>query len=703
MGDFSSYNYPADLVKRLSNFRVFNTFLREFQSELDLDIIKDFFSWPKGSFYFAIVRTDDTSPVAGILARTRDIGTLKECRSRLHRIAEGLDTYYQEKERYPRRIEELGDTLQQADECPSGGVYHYQTNTDCTIYTIECRNEHRREDSSAYRLRYTSERGMELKESSPEMDRNASLNIAMVVPVKDHDLARASVEKMMTRFQKRERVSYRESSYGGYTIFSPTGRIKASFALGRSFLIMTDNPEIITIIIDTMGRKRSALHTNPRYLSYKRNLPDASTMSFFADMQKIVECSKEPLSTNAKTCEFLRSCESLGGWATLQRKQIRGETILTLGAGKVSGELDRLKKGAGEDSLVDLLKIFPQNISNFAAADILDLMKVFGTLTLPDQKADIEEVAGEFTKKNLGLSWEDDVKPALSGRAGISYEFGECMADMLLSKLSLSKSSNDLERCCTNLANIGIAIDISALDHRSRLPSDLQSLAPNYLNELPACPAGGVYAYEAKGSSYSIRCTGNAHKDAGIRGDNPCYLSPGGLAGNTPEGPSKGSKASAIPFLLGLEVKDMGRAQKIINRIGGGRIQFFSQEYKEKKIFVANDGSSAYAFVGNLLLLEIGNRVPCKIEKTIDAISNSRNALSQSKSFRRFQGRLSGKTLFVSRDRIDWISSLLKSFLLLAGSDFREWAEVVGEYEDCWSALTVNGRELRLVFDISAD
>ncbi len=95
--------------------------------------------------------------------------------------------------------------------------------------------------------------------------------------------------------------------------------------------------------------------------------------------------------------------------------------------------------------------------------------------------------------------------------------------------------------CRSNLKNIGTAIDMWAKDHPGTYPAQLSALTPDYLVEMPICPAAGKSSYrlligsEAPGKEskstddYYVECSGENHANAGLGPGRPAYTSETGI------------------------------------------------------------------------------------------------------------------------------------------------------------------------------
>ncbi len=96
----------------------------------------------------------------------------------------------------------------------------------------------------------------------------------------------------------------------------------------------------------------------------------------------------------------------------------------------------------------------------------------------------------------------------------------------------------DLTACKTNLKNIGTAMEMYATDWSGRYPPNLETLVPEYLDELPSCPAAGEFRYAFEGSEserninryrdyFYLYCQGEHHTAVGVPGNLPAFDSVG--------------------------------------------------------------------------------------------------------------------------------------------------------------------------------
>jgi hypothetical protein len=102
-----------------------------------------------------------------------------------------------------------------------------------------------------------------------------------------------------------------------------------------------------------------------------------------------------------------------------------------------------------------------------------------------------------------------------------------------------ARGQGELTACKSNLKNIGTALEMWAIDNEGKFPESLGQLTPEYLREIPACPAAGLDTYSAaytvtprEGNDlndYEVSCGGHHHADVGLEEGYPRYNSEQGL------------------------------------------------------------------------------------------------------------------------------------------------------------------------------
>lgn len=102
--------------------------------------------------------------------------------------------------------------------------------------------------------------------------------------------------------------------------------------------------------------------------------------------------------------------------------------------------------------------------------------------------------------------------------------------------LEKQNSIKKVGQCFINLSKIAVALENYVEDHDGKLPANLRELVPEYLQEVPHCPAAGTDTYsesfhiiekESENPEqprvYVIYCKGFNHKDAGLGNDSPRF------------------------------------------------------------------------------------------------------------------------------------------------------------------------------------
>jgi hypothetical protein len=115
------------------------------------------------------------------------------------------------------------------------------------------------------------------------------------------------------------------------------------------------------------------------------------------------------------------------------------------------------------------------------------------------------------------------------------------LAAILVPNFIRAKAQGQMTACCSNLRNIGTALEMWSSDNKGHYPDRLEQVAPSYLRTIPTCPSAGIDTYSASYSStkadpgqrtkdfFSVCCKGEHHREAGAAADFPRYNSLEGL------------------------------------------------------------------------------------------------------------------------------------------------------------------------------
>ncbi|MDQ7825763.1 MAG: ankyrin repeat domain-containing protein [Candidatus Eremiobacteraeota bacterium] len=111
----------------------------------------------------------------------------------------------------------------------------------------------------------------------------------------------------------------------------------------------------------------------------------------------------------------------------------------------------------------------------------------------------------------------------LTGKGGLPPQF------------SAMREMGQATGCKSNLKNIGTALEMYSTDNEGRYPRSIKEVTPNYLRQLPTCPAAkkdtysSTYRVKTKPDEYLLFCKGEYHRKAGSKKDHPQYSSKEGL------------------------------------------------------------------------------------------------------------------------------------------------------------------------------
>jgi len=149
-----------------------------------------------------------------------------------------------------------------------------------------------------------------------------------------------------------------------------------------------------------------------------------------------------------------------------------------------------------------------------------------------------------------------------------------------------------------------------------------------------------------------------------------------------------------LAFMAGLEIQP-GPLQEALWKglleALGPRPKFY-RAAGEYRVDTSTDGKIAVARQSNLLLCAGGGsgRLIDRVLETTPTTS-----LVALESCQQFRERLKGQELLFVHTKVDWLYSLAKGFMLLAGSDFRAEATAIGLWRDVYGALNLESEGVR--------
>lgn len=120
------------------------------------------------------------------------------------------------------------------------------------------------------------------------------------------------------------------------------------------------------------------------------------------------------------------------------------------------------------------------------------------------------------------------------------------VASAFIPSLFRTRASSRINRCESNLKNIGTSFEMYAQDHHGKYPDSLDEIIPKYLQHPQVCPIAKRETYRfytglsAPGNTemwkdyYYIECYGENHHIQGVEGNYPAYNGVVGLIQRRP-------------------------------------------------------------------------------------------------------------------------------------------------------------------------
>lgn len=224
----------------------------------------------------------------------------------------------------------------------------------------------------------------------------------------------------------------------------------------------------------------------------------------------------------------------------------------------------------------ELFAQLPQSLSSMGAVDLnWGAHVVEGFL---DSVPEIAPMAYMFL--NEAKSYGDPTK-AFTGRAVYATDGLETLGPSFLSFDSHIDEQMQLTACKSNLKNVATALEMYSTDWSGHYTDDLDKLVPNYLREIPECPAAEKVTYketfqtgpdaplnEANFQDYFyLECNGNHHSENAE--NHPQYTSVIGLVWEeeSAEEPVKNDEKLTPSTIVVAEVSDVSEAHKLLSAL----------------------------------------------------------------------------------------------------------------------------------------
>jgi hypothetical protein len=311
-----------------------------------------------------------------------------------------------------------------------------------------------------------------------------------------------------------------------------------------------------------------------------------SLMAFYWDIASTVKAiEKQPVPyTDAQTFKDLACLQYAVGSLDLRSEQ--ANAFLKVLDDKSSLSQKLLAKGSVTPASFGALT------QATSGGHALDLEWTFNTLVqLAMLSPDSRQGAG---MAGMGLAMYGNPFAAFEGEIAITSDWVESMVPILTTNFGAARAQGQFTACKSNLKNIGTACEMWCTDNQGRYPKTLNELTPNYLKQVPQCPAAGTDTYSStykattSPDSYEFACSGNHHQQSA---DNlPSYNSMEGLNAGTPiEGGDPAPEQIPSVAVTAL-VKDAALAHNLLAK-GLGEAAGAAPKAPEEKVYPVPGGT----------------------------------------------------------------------------------------------------------------
>jgi hypothetical protein len=259
------------------------------------------------------------------------------------------------------------------------------------------------------------------------------------------------------------------------------------------------------------------LDSLPEFKEGIKELGTTSSGSFvFFQTRKISEQFKSAglPGTDDQTFAELAAFEYVVGSADFHAAQWDGYV-------KISGESQLAKQLTTPGGLSDnAMSAISNKVTN---ANSLDVQWTINTLlklaALPPESRAQAALGG------MALMSQGDPWAAFNGDLTVAGNATETLVGTLSENFGAARGQGQLTACKSNLKNIGTALEMYSTDYSGKYPKEMSLLTPNYLINIPDCPAAGQDTYsdtlqtgpDAPGNEpgfedyYAFYCQGHHH------------------------------------------------------------------------------------------------------------------------------------------------------------------------------------------------
>ncbi|MFP4498260.1 MAG: DUF3352 domain-containing protein [Vulcanimicrobiota bacterium] len=140
-----------------------------------------------------------------------------------------------------------------------------------------------------------------------------------------------------------------------------------------------------------------------------------------------------------------------------------------------------------------------------------------------------------------------------------------------------------------------------------------------------------------------------------------------------------------VPITLFFMVEDREVVEGLLERMVGDK-ELTKEYYKDWVIY--HFGSTSYCLTDEILVLHT-TKYDVMVKEYLDKMLVKRERLAETTHYRDFKEKILGRPIAIQYQNTEWSASMAKGFLLFFLPEFSDYADMLADYDETWSAFSV--------------
>jgi hypothetical protein len=513
--------------------------------------------------------------------------------------------------------------------------------------------------------------GGEEKYADPTVPREA-LHYVVGVKVKDDAKARALVEKFFT------------TSQGGFWSNGPGGAVAT---IRGPWLTLTNDKRHLGPFFQTLNGQAAGLSKTPGYALVARNIDMNASLTGYIDLPRILRSVDLPVSEANRA--ILKLAGPIGYSVTpMERSQLRTEAFMGLNAPKSSALAQVLADSAqaGTGAPVKGLGNIPWDASNAYAIDYQKAKRLLNAVVaLSPEAEESMQMAEDVWAGFLGLDAERGFDHLVEGWALVSFE----RIDILVNAIEgFFEAWGPKKEYPAQMEEVGgpPSEDAPSVVEEIDLEVDVEAdgtVEVDVEETVEVSESADQSEAVVENQQDEVEVDVDAEENVEVELEVDEGYDPYPYEDVEPRKPS----FPRMPFTVAFQVTDpqaRGVLQDALQKQLGEESE--RNELYGVEVASRQDGLLVFAERDDWFYISGGNTQRL-LRNLLAAATGRKPGLTSLASWSNFRAGQRGEVVAVGHQKVDGVYSLLKSFLLFMGADFRPLAYELGGLRDYHSAI----------------